>query len=473
MAIESTGRASLPLTVANIDAGVAFTELTQLAEEAMGRLHVPGVALGVIAGGAEYVACLGVTSVENPLPVTEDTLFQIGSTTKTVTATVAMRLVEQGLLDLDVPIREYLPDFKLQDESVGASVTLRHLFTHVGGWAGDHFLDTGWGDDALAHYVSSMAELPQVTPMGAYFSYNNSGFCLAGRVIESATGKTYEAAVKELLFEPAGLEHSLYSPVEVLLTRFAAGHIVRNGTPQVSKPWPIPRASFPAGGIAAGIRDQLAYARLHLAAGVASRGARVLKTETIASMREPICRGDLDCWRGIAWNLETRDGVGLAFHGGSTNGQQSAFMLAPERGFAIAVLTNADRGARLNREVTDRALQTFLGVEPRRRTPIDASPGELEEYAGDYPATMGTLRISIRDGGLFLESLPDESAPRLSEQAPRPTSTRLVLTAPDRVLALDAPYEEAEAEFLRDEAGKVAFVRFGLRVRPRLQMSDP
>lgn len=469
MAAESSVGESSATTALERNLDMEFGELREVTEQAMARLHVPGVAVGVIAGGNEYVACLGVTSVENPLPVTEDTLFQIGSTTKTVTATVAMRLVEQGALDLDAPIRQYLPELRLQDESVAECVTLRHLFTHVGGWSGDHFLDTGWGDDALARYVASMAELPQVTPLGAYFSYNNSGFSLAGRVIESVTGKPYEATVKELLFEPAGFNQSLFSPSEVMLTRFVAGHLVREGAPQITKPWPIPRAAFPAGGVAASIRDQLAYARLHLDGGLAANGQRMLEAETVAAMRQPICRGALDTWRGIAWFLEDRDGVGLAYHGGSTNGQMSAFMLAPANGFAVAVLTNADRGARLHREVTDRALESFLGIKPRKPAAIDAGPDVLADYTGEYPALMGVIRISLKDSALFLESIPDETAPRLSEQAPRATSTRLVLTAPDRALALDPPYEEGEAEFLRDQSGNIAFIRFGLRVRPRIQ----
>ena len=253
-----------------------------------------------------------------------------------------------------------------------------------------------------------------------------------------------------------------------MLTRYVAGHMVREGIPQVSKPWPLPRSVNPAGGVAASIRDQLAYARIHLDGGVAPNGTRILEPETIESMPNPICAGDMDCQRGIAWNLEERNGVKLAFHGGSTNGQQSAFMLAPERRFAVAVLTNADRGARLHREVTDAALSAFLGISPRKPEPIAADEATLAGYTGDYTLNTGVMRVSIKDGGLFLESLPGADGPRLSEQAPRPTSTRMVLLARDRVLCLDAPYEEVEAEFLRGPDGSIAFARFGLRVRPRV-----
>ena len=100
-----------------------FRELAAFTRDAMPRYRVPGVALGIVAGDDEHMATFGVTSAENPLPVDADTLFQIGSTTKTITGTVVMRLVEAGKLDLDTPLRAYLPDLRLADEGVAQAVT--------------------------------------------------------------------------------------------------------------------------------------------------------------------------------------------------------------------------------------------------------------------------------------------------------------------------------------------------------------
>jgi CubicO group peptidase (beta-lactamase class C family) len=99
----------------------------------MNRLPVPGAAVGILHEEKECVAGFGVTSMEHPLPVTADTLFQIGSNTKTYTATAIMRLVERGKLSLDTPLRHYLPDLQLSDKEVAARVTMRHLLTHTGG----------------------------------------------------------------------------------------------------------------------------------------------------------------------------------------------------------------------------------------------------------------------------------------------------------------------------------------------------
>src|SRR5437773_10112874 len=118
----------------------------------MSRYHVPGIAIGVLHDGDEDIAAYGVTNLEHPLPVDADTLFQIASITKTITATVVMRLVERDALDLDAPVRRYLPEFRLRDEDAAPRATPRHLVTHTGGWLGHSFADSGWVDGALARY---------------------------------------------------------------------------------------------------------------------------------------------------------------------------------------------------------------------------------------------------------------------------------------------------------------------------------
>src|SRR6185437_3799258 len=108
--------------------------------------------------------------------------------TKTFTGTAMMRLVDQGMVDLDAPVRIYLPDLKLADASVAASVTVRQLLNHSAGWLGDDYLDYRRGDDALTNYVAGMQKLPQRTPPGQVFAYNNAAVNLAGRLIEVVTG---------------------------------------------------------------------------------------------------------------------------------------------------------------------------------------------------------------------------------------------------------------------------------------------
>jgi len=174
-------------------------DLRDLLIELAAEFGVPDVAAGVWHAGQSVFACHGVTSLENPLPVDAHTLFQAGSIGKTFTATALRRLAEAGQVDLDAPVRRYVPELQLADAAAAAQVTLRQLLNHSAGWEGDFFVDTGEGDDALARYVARLVEVAQLTPPGAALSYNNASVCLAGRVIEKVCGDTYERAVRRLI----------------------------------------------------------------------------------------------------------------------------------------------------------------------------------------------------------------------------------------------------------------------------------
>ncbi len=153
----------------------------------MKEFGVPGVALGIVHNGTVSIRGLGITNVEDPLPVTAHTVFPIASISKTFAATAMMRLVEQGKVDLQAPVRKYLPDFRVRDEAASRDATVWHLLTHLGGWEGQ-VSGPDRGTETLANFVTTITDLMQVAPPGAAWSYNNAGFSIAGRVIEVATG---------------------------------------------------------------------------------------------------------------------------------------------------------------------------------------------------------------------------------------------------------------------------------------------
>ena len=214
-----------------------YWELVKRIEGHMGELNVPGVAVGIRHGDEMFTRGFGVTNVDHPVEVDDSTLFQIGSITKTFVGTLAMRLVEMGKLELDKPIRSYLPDFKVLDEEASEKATLRHLFTHTAGWVGDWFPeDLGHGEDAVAQYVATMAEIPQLTPLGECLSYNNAGFNVAGRVLEAVLGEVFTDIMQEMLFDPLGMDHTYLLPWDVMTYRFAVGHSVNEDVPAVARP---------------------------------------------------------------------------------------------------------------------------------------------------------------------------------------------------------------------------------------------
>ena len=439
----------------------------------MAETGTPGVSVGILHGGEEYLCGFGVTHIHNPLAVDGDTLFQIGSTSKTVTATVAMRLVEAGKLDLNTPICHYLPDFHMQDSEAGERATLRHCFTHTGGWLGDYFDDTGDGDDALAIYVQRMAELPQQAPLGKLWSYNNAGFSLAGRVIEAVAGKPFEAVAHELLLNPLGMDRSFYFARDIMTHRFAAGHILDPVDPekktQIAQPWPLARSAHAAGGVTSSARDQMRYARFHLGDGTAADGTRLLNEASMKLMQSPLAEaGSMAEAVGVSWLLGKTGGVRTVAHGGATNGQMSAFLMVPERKFAITVLTNANRGRELHNALVSWSLNHFLGLKDPEPTVQSPSPVELAAYAGRYIAHMSHLQVSAEGDRLRVIVTPQGGFPyKDSPPAPAAPPMTMVFVGKDRLMVADGPQKGGKVEAIRDESGQVAWLRMGGRVHRR------
>lgn len=443
--------------------------------ELMAETGTPGVAVGILQDGEEHLAGFGVTHVSNPLAVDGDTLFQIGSTSKTVTATTAMCLVEAGKLDLETPIRHYLPDFQMQDSEVTEKATLRHCFTHTGGWLGDYFDDTGDGDDGLARYVARMADLPQDAPLGTLWSYNNAGFSLAGRVIEVVAGKPFEQVVQELVLTPLGLEHSYYFARDLMTKRFAVGHILSPTDPEkkpiVAEPWPLARSAHPAGGVTASARDQLRYARFHLGDGHNTEGQQVLSPSSMKFMQTPLAQaGSMAEAVGVSWLLSKTGGARTVAHGGATNGQMSAFLMVPEHAFAITVLTNASRGRELHNQLVPWALEHFLGLADPEPTLHSRTAEQLAPYCGRYIAHMAHLDISAEGDHLRVAVTPQGGFPdKDSPPPPAPPPMSLYLVGEDRLKVTDGPQKGGRLEVIRGADGQVAWLRMGGRVHRKVE----
>lgn len=351
--------------------------LSVAVRQAREGLGIPGIAVGLLNRASEEMVCDGVTNVEHPLPVAPDTLFQAGSITKILTATAILRLVERGTLTLDAPIRTYLPDLRLADERAAASVTLANVLTHSGGWQ-DLIADTGPGDDALARLVARMAALPQQTPPGMAWSYSDVGYSLLGRLLEIQTGQTYEAAVTELVLAPLGMKESFFFAADAITHAVAVGHTIRETGPAIARPWAKPRSVAPAGGLICSLRDLLRFARFHLGGGGTAPSdqiqshnhadpdsTRLLSPFTLVAMRGPrLSAGWMADHIGLGWCIRDAGPARLIGHEGIANGQRASLLLLPERGFALALLTNGDRGFFSIREIVAWALDRYLQLPP-------------------------------------------------------------------------------------------------------------
>lgn len=372
----------------------ASMEPERLAE--LAHIHaVPGVSLAVLAGGEVHAAAAGVLHTGTGVAATTDALFQIGSITKVYTATMLMRLVEQGRTTVDTPVVEVLPEFRVADEDVTRQVTLRHLLAHTSGINGDPEIDAGRGDDCLERFVAGMADVTQCHPLGAIYCYCNAGYSILGRVIERLTGQVWDTALRELVLDPAGLEHSWTLPEDVLRFGAAMGHLTHDGPPAPAPVWGIPRFDGPAGLICATATDVVNFARLHLEAGTSLLADMLHPQIDVPNPQDGTYAGQGLGWALIDWG---RPAYG---HDGGTIGQGASLRVVPDLGLAVAVLTNSGQPGQFIRAVLAEVAEPFGVTLPASPTP-PATPVDvdLERHTGTYERSGMRVDVSIHQGQL-------------------------------------------------------------------------
>lgn len=446
-------------------------ELDQVVAAECERLSVPGCAVGVVVGPRSYASFHGVTDVDHPRPVDADTLFMIGSTTKTFTATALMTLVQEGRLSLDDPVVDHLPELALQDEQARQQVTVGQLLDHSAGWRGDLEVETGWGDDALARAATQVAPtMPQLFAPGSMVSYNNLSLVLAGRLIERLTGQGYEAAVRARLLEPLGMDATFFFPWEVATRPMATGHVAKDGATRPAYVWPMTRGMNPAGGAISSLRDQLAYARFHLD-GTAV-GAAPLTDELRLQMQQPrVPLPSVLSGVGASWLLRDRGGLRMVTHGGNcSNLYVSGFSLAPDAGLAVTAMGSSRGGGAVAAAVTEWAVQHHLGLPAvPAPEPLPLTPELAADYVGRYDAGQWDLDVTAVDGRLFVQMQLTDVPPDTPEDvlaAFRSPPSEVVLVAPDVVAPAASPADSA-GDFVRGSDGRVEWLRYGLRLARR------
>jgi CubicO group peptidase (beta-lactamase class C family) len=452
-------------------------ELGERLAELVTEHRVAGAALGILDDGNVIEAAAGTANLNTGVEVTTDTAFQIGSTTKTMTATVLMQLVDEALVDVDATVKTYLPGFAVADPEVSEAVTVRHLLSHTSGIDGDHFEDFGRGDDSLERYVASCTGLHQIHPLGATMSYCNTGFSILGRITEVVTGQVWDQAMKERLFRPAGLSRTHTLPEEAILHRVAAGHVASGPDEplEVAPVWVLTRSCGPAGSTtSATVGDLLTFARLHLDEGRTVDGTQLVSAASITAMREPQVEipdpTSLGSHWGLGMILFDWGGRRLYGHDGGTIGQQSRLRFLPEENLAIALVINGGGSQDFTRAVFDEILPELAGVSlpPLPQPPATAPDLDLSRYAGRYQRLAVSYDLTANDG--HLEGTISLSGP-LAEVIPEP-DVKIRLEPIDAGTFL--VYEEGEptpdtAVFYQFEDGVPRYLHNGGRANPRVE----
>ena len=379
--------------------------LEDLLAELGSRHRVPGAVCGVLSGDRTTVATWGVANTATGVEVTPDTLFQLGSLSKLYTTTLLLQAQAAGLVSLDEPVRAQLQEFSVADPGATIEITLRHLVTHTSGIEGDHLIDTGWNDDALQRYVATLAGLGQIHPPEETYSFCNTGFGVAGRLLEVATGDNFDRVLRRRLARPLGCHATLMLPQHVLMHRVAVGHVHAPGGAATRQPrWSLARSNGPMGGIMAPAADVLAFARLHVEDGRGADGSDLLVPAAIAEMQEaqvetPIPGED----QALGWTVRRWGPVVCLGQDADTIGQRAFLRVVPERRFALCVLTNSPPGAALARDLIPRVAADLLDVDASPvvepvATAVASPPGP-ERLHGAYERLHQRVEVSVDPDG--------------------------------------------------------------------------
>jgi CubicO group peptidase (beta-lactamase class C family) len=383
-------------------------DLEQTIEKNMQEAHVPGLALAIVhAHKLIYAHGFGVTSVEDGgLPVTPQTLFRIGSITKSLTGTAIMRLVEAGKLDLDTPIKTYIDWLRLSDAEATEHVTLRMLLTHTSGLPTDgvHF---GKRDpQALEQFVRE--QLPEYTFIASHntvMSYSSPGIMLAGYVAEVVSGKYYPDLMQELVFDPLQMQHTTFDTTIAMTYPLAQSHdLDKDNVLHVQHRYADNISHNAAGFAISTVTDLANFAIMHMQQGT-FQGKSILTPDSIREMHKTqvsLYTLDEDAY-GLTFFLKTyKDMQHVSHHGGiSTFG--SSLALLPETGTAVIMTFN--RWLPTVDTVTEQIFDTLLDLPEQPQKPQTITPDRSlwANYCGNYlgPWT-GQATIEVVDDTLTL-----------------------------------------------------------------------
>ncbi|GCE00268.1 serine hydrolase domain-containing protein [Embleya hyalina] len=450
------------------------TRLGELAK----RGNIPGASVAVRMGDETVAAATGVLDAETGYPATTGSIFQIGSITKVWTATLIMQLVDEGVLDLDAPVRTFLPDFKLPDEAAAASVTVRQLLCHTAGFEGDLFEDFGPGDDAVAGLVGHLADHGgRLFAPGEMFSYCNSGYVALGRIVEVLTGQTWEATLRERITVPLGLTRVASGAAEAILHRVAIGHVAGpDGTTVKAPVWQLPRSNAPAGStLATTATDLVAFAAAHVARGLLPDGTRLLSEASALAMREsqvdvPDIGAVGTAW-GLGWNLFDWAGGPVIGHDGGTLGQAAILRVAPESGVSIAILTNGgELGVmyELVREVL--ASTAGVGMPEPVVPPVDPPLVDARFFVGRYASQVLAMDVVESERGFELTTRTLGAAADVMGETVH--TTALVARDARTLIAVEAKGGQHEQYAFVGDGDRARFLHM-TRALPRVVAGEP
>ena len=387
--------------------------IAELFDKAVKISGAPGVQLSIIEGSEQLDFVSGFANAELGIPMTQDTVIQIGSVTKVFNAMMVMSLVEAGQLDLDVPVKRYIPEFELSDPKVTPAITLRRLLSMSAGLDNGDYGDYGEGEDAIARRVMGLRTLPQHFTPGAHFGYSNAGSDVAGHVAERVTGRIWDDLLKERVLAPAGLTNAVSLDRDRLFQRVSVGHRLdtESGEIRVVRPWCLQSRGQAPGGcsFATSAHDLARFGKLFIDKGVADSGARVLSESAIKTMMMPHIDVSVH-YLATSWCLgpfmHEWDRVAAWGHHGSATSGASFLYWVPKKNGVIACTHNTNTpsvSARLLKVMTQDVMNAAFGVaNPVMKAPTSSIKIDPNRYTGTYEGLAGQCLVEMADDALVM-----------------------------------------------------------------------
>jgi len=383
----------------------ARTWIAPLFDELVTRHGVVGASLAVLDGDDIHTFATGIANLRTGHAVTPETLFMVGSTTKSFTATLVLQLVEEGRVDLDLPLSRYVA------APIDESITPRQLLSHTSGLDNGPYTNHGRGEDAVSRYVDSLTGIPPISPPGERFTYSNAGFVILGRLVEEVTGLDWDTALRTRLLHPGGLEMTFTLPEMAAAHAMAIGHERQaEGVAVPGTAWAMAagRAMGPTGStLTATAADLVRFARLHM------EGGGVVSKAVAGMMRVPHASLPAGSVMAQGW------GLGLLFEEWQMDGQPvrvfghtghnehigSFLRFLPQSRAAAALVFNSAGDAGLFHDLFSRLFSELYGVH--KPPPwLTVEPGlelDLSRYAGVYRRHGMKLTLRVEDDGLLAD----------------------------------------------------------------------
>ena len=403
-------------------------------KEVMKEWNVPGLAIGIVRSNEMiYAKGFGFRDVGKKLPVTTNTLFAIGSTTKAFTCTLIGILDDDDKLDWDAPVRRYIPEFRLRDVHASELATARDLVTHRTGLPRH---DAVWYNNnsiSRREIVRRLAHLEGGHTFRQKFQYNNLMYVAAGHLIETVTGKTWEENTRERIFIPLGMTNSNFSVRDSQKAAdFALPYKEKDDAP-ARIPFRNIDLVGPAGSINSSIHDMLPWLRLNLNKGKHGE-RRIVNAATLADIHSPQMATGAAVERPevsqgtycLGWVIAAIRGHRTLVHGGGIDGFTTQVAILPDDGLGVVIFANMN-GTACPSVVLGHAVDRVLGLKPidwrgetlekrkkGKETDKEAEVNKsltrksgttpshpLAEYAGQFEHdAYGALQIKMRDGKL-------------------------------------------------------------------------